>query len=197
MQAYLDGAEVEGGFADVVYANFGVYGELAFVAVHLEDALVFVDPLNGNLFGPLEPGSALEAPPLLMEHADAYEEGMGVRYYSAGGCPTIAGWVPYLPPGPSTPVAPIPGAPVVVFPPWCPGPGGPCPLTLNPNLPGWVSGPWCTPVGTFCDCAIFSVETLSLGGLVYRRDTYRCPPGTPCPPATVAGCTYRRTWYWW
>lgn len=140
VRQYLDAAEVEDGFVDVAYANFGVYGEFAFVVVQLSDALVFMDPLTGNLLGPLEPGSALEAPPLLIEHPDAYEDGMGVRYYNEFRCRTTVGatWK-NAPPNPG--FVPIP--PPAAAPPGTPA-GRPSPWRCQDIAP--------TPATVVCRC---------------------------------------------
>lgn len=167
VRQYLDAAEVEDGFADVAYANFGVYGEFTFVVVHLSDALVFMDPLTGNLLGPLEPGSALDAPPLLIEHPDAYEDGMGVRYYNEFGCTVSAlgkwradtqtPWTPPVAPPPAT--VPGPFVPVI-------RPG---------RLPG-VPTPWNCHVDALSRC------------ICTTDYTYVPPPGTPCPlPGEATG----------
>ncbi len=72
----------------VVRANFGTFGELPIVFVTLPDCFILMDPTTGNLSGPFDPASTLDAQGLLSQHADAYQAGSSLRYYTSTGCPT-------------------------------------------------------------------------------------------------------------
>ncbi len=216
VQNYLSLAEVLDGSADVMYSNFGVYGEFPFVVVNLSDAMVLMDPLTGNLVGPFGVDTQLDTKSLLLAHTDAYAVGTGLRYYSQLGCttPVAARWRgpwsiwPTWPTGPHAPRVPGPTpGPIPVIPPWCIGQVPPCPaIPLNPTLPGWPSAWTCTPTGpggASCTCVGYTIE-VSPGPpsrLIWVEHTSICagvggicpPPGPMTAPtmpavAPVAGC---------
>ncbi|MBY0312466.1 MAG: hypothetical protein K2W85_10375, partial [Phycisphaerales bacterium] len=112
VDAYLSTQSDPDAMTQIIYANFGVFGELPVVAVSLSDAYILMDPTNGNLSGPFELGSALDARGLLGQHGDAYQANTGVRCFASNGCPTevAASWKPWpgpgAAPGRAPPVAP-------------------------------------------------------------------------------------------
>ncbi len=74
-------------------AAFGVFGELPVLAVQLSDCYVLLDSTNGNMSGPFELGSPIDARGLLQLHAGAFQAGTDVRYYSQSGCTIpVAAW---------------------------------------------------------------------------------------------------------
>jgi hypothetical protein len=190
-----------------------VFGSLRMLGVTFDDAIVLLDATEGNLDGPFDLDSPLDATALLAQHA-AYATGTTVKYFSFGDCPHInagswhPGGVPAVVPAP-TPRLPstFPSQPNR-----CPPPGStppnPPPATAWPNRipcynPANPAGGWagCTCSGTsgtfYC-----IVSKQFVGGTpprVYQRVTYyNCGAGPTapagCPPA---GCVIvkQETWY--
>jgi len=84
VQGMLNILNVSDGSTQVISAQFGVYGALPVVAVQLEDAVLLLDPLNGNLSGPFTRDAGLDARGLLSQHPE-YVAYAAVRYYSPSG----------------------------------------------------------------------------------------------------------------
>ncbi|MBX3405349.1 MAG: hypothetical protein KF869_01190 [Phycisphaeraceae bacterium] len=60
-------------------ATFGIFGSLPLLGVTFDDAFVLLDAAEGNLDGPFDLDSPLDATVLLSHHA-AYATGTTVRY---------------------------------------------------------------------------------------------------------------------
>lgn len=191
----------------LIQANFGTFGELPVIAVSLSDCYILMDPTNGNLSGPFQLGSPLDARGLLSMHSGVFEAGASVVYYNSEGCVanTIGVWVPA--PGPAgtipagftpvtTPSNPIPGAPSN----WnCTSDAaGTCTCILEYKHewtgPGPCPGPTWTPPMHSARCLVIERWTCTSTGL--NCPSASCPNGLP-PPTTAppptnpigAGCT--------
>jgi hypothetical protein len=147
VQMYLDGSNVQDALVDVLFANFGVYGELPVVSVTLSDAFVLMDPLNGNLVGPFQPGASFDAKLLLLAHPEAYSAGASIEYYNQFGC-TGAVSATWYPSPPTCPACPAPGPVWVPVPP----PAGSPPGTPPGRQTRWNCVDVTTPTGTACKC---------------------------------------------
>lgn len=196
----------------LIQANFGTFGELPVIAVGLTDCYILMDPTNGNLSGPFELGSPLDARGLLSMHAGAFEAGASVQYYDTFGCPTatVASWHPGGPPV-TTPLVPRPPTPAALPPcPAClpvtfgpgncctPPPGGYVVPCFNPTVAGWTNCVCVSPGPVLC--TVVDMVMTGTPPRVYQRIRYyTCPltvPTTGCA-GIVAGCLFVReeTWY--
>ncbi len=165
-EGYLSVVGMTGTSVEVISAQYGVYGELPVVAVQLGDALVLMDPVNGNLSGPFAKDSKLDATGLLSAHAE-YVPGQPVEYYSAAGCPVVvvASWGPW--PGPGTEPSLTPG----IVPP------------ATPVTPAGGGGKYtCTPAGMgACTCIRTPTMTPPLpAGMIVQQVCQTSPAG--CGP---------------
>ncbi|MBX3405350.1 MAG: hypothetical protein KF869_01195 [Phycisphaeraceae bacterium] len=176
-------------------ATFGIFGALPLLGVTFDDAFVLLDAAEGNLDGPFDLDSPLDATVLLAHHA-AYATGTTVRYVNASGCPTNAAarWRPTPPPG--GPFTPRPAAPNMPTPPLLiPGvPAGYPTLPLNPILPGWwtdwacVTTPGPGPWAATCTCYSYGRYDDPTGGSHWVRK--KCVGNFPCgagPAGTPPG----------
>ncbi|MBY0312918.1 MAG: hypothetical protein K2W85_12680, partial [Phycisphaerales bacterium] len=82
--------DVPSGLSRIIYANFGVFGELPVLLIRLEECSLLMDPTNGNLSGPFALTSSVDATALLSTHSDAYHAGYPIRYFTSKGTPFIA-----------------------------------------------------------------------------------------------------------
>ncbi|MBX3402702.1 MAG: hypothetical protein KF699_04730 [Phycisphaeraceae bacterium] len=73
-----------------VDATFGVFGSLPLLGVTFDDAFVLLDAAEGNLDGPFDLDSPLDATVLLSHHA-AYSTGTTVRHVNTAACLVHAG----------------------------------------------------------------------------------------------------------
>lgn len=198
VDAYLVLAEVEVASTQVIQANFGLFGELPIVGVRLSDCYLLMDPTNGNLSGPFEVDSPLDARGLLSFHSDAYEAGKAVRYYGSDGCaaPGLAVWIPWgMYPGTPAPRLPAPALPSFpLIPPW----GAPA-IFPNPTLTGWDTAPVCsgpTVPATPYSCTVYRQYLDATGRLVWVREVYGCPAAATTPPAgCFTGAPTRHVWW--
>jgi hypothetical protein len=180
---FLDNPDLS---TQLIQANFGTFGELPVIGVRLSDCYILMDPTSGNLSGPFESDSPLDARGLLSMHEEAFEVGGSVRYYTSLGCSTAvaATWHPGS--GPTGPFT-CPGCG-----PWTP----PAPAWFFCNI-DWLA----TPPGTVCRCIGTDISTDPAGRAIPSR--LRCEgctgcggttgPGTGWNPVTVPavppGCT--------
>jgi len=182
--AFLQIAANNSNPVDLIQASFGVFGELPVVVASLNDCYILLDATNGNVSGPFELTSPLDARGLLSLHIGAYQAGTAVRYFSSSGCTrtVAASWKTsppcpwYLPACTFTPALPAAGT-------WqCFDYG------LHPNNTGTprcvceytgtaTRGPVTVPFRLNCDCGPAGA---ACGGSV---------PGTPVtPPGGCALC---------
>lgn len=193
-------------------AAFGIYGSLPIISITFDDAYIVMDCTNGELDGPFEPDSDIDATLLLSKHPE-FVAGSSIRYYKGIGCPARSAVWHLTPPvavPPYSTCPAVPGStPVTVLPPFrVPGTPPGTPVTLNPTVPGWLTtpglGPWptsggCVATTATCTCMQYGQQ---LGGppgtppLWYRVRTI-CPAAAGCPPASFSGCFSPTVWYWW
>lgn len=77
-------------FVEPVDAVFGVYGSLPLTVVSFADAYVLMDPFTGNVAGPFEPGTPLDASSLLQHHPESYVPGSAISYFDMWGQAIVA-----------------------------------------------------------------------------------------------------------
>lgn len=184
----------------LIQANFGTFGELPVIAVSLSDCYILMDPTNGNLSGPFQVGSPLDARGLLSMHAGVFEAGASVVYYNEFGCTvgSIAAWYPALPVGPA-------GCPVT----WIPA------VTPPGTPPGWQTAWACRTIanaGGAVACTCVSSRYLSIIPapacwpttlpLVVREQLTctapgACPLGPPALPTGTVPCPWGLTPRYW
>jgi hypothetical protein len=211
-QWLLDAVGAVDGSTEIITAQFGVYGALPVVLVELDDVMVLMDPINGNLSGPFTPSSALDATGLLSAYPSIYAAGTGVRYYNSYGCSVANGptktTLPSIPPGtvpspyiPYIPAVPglLPGTPT----PWIctPTPTGcTCTTEYHYTVPSGTPCPHTSPDNPFCwmHLAITCTSTVPCaGGINPNMTPAPTPPSTPSPPSPVQGGTCSESWWYW
>lgn len=150
-------------------AHFAVYGQLPVVLIKLPDAFVLIDAVNGNVAGPYDLTSDMDARPLLSVHNAAWVIA-GAKFFGRNGCNYMAapGWKDTPPGG---------------------GPQWPLTPAVAPATPEGGGAPYnCRPVGQGgCVCTRPDTRTVPPGTTPVPTQT-RCdytPAG--CDPG--AGCT--------
>ncbi|HRJ49495.1 MAG: hypothetical protein KF787_09980 [Phycisphaeraceae bacterium] len=211
IESHLSTLEIDGPMnSDVVEAWFGAYGSLPIVVTSSLRCFVLTDALTGDVYGPYQPGTPIDASSLLAGHPEYVTgSGIAVMQVDEAGCvigaPIARKWTTVPPcstPGCLIPRTPCPPCkrytPPYKAPPGLPGlPPHP---PYEPSVPGWsnmsCNGP--TAAGT-CIClgVSQSVTNDEPSRLILIEDQCVCTPSSAgdCP-SSLSGCTCTTYYYY-